>query len=69
VVLRAASSGGGPAPEAVRAQLGQLDAQRQLIELQIDGHRQHLARAAAELPRAVTTVTEPRAEQAKASGR
>jgi argininosuccinate lyase len=55
--LRAAVYGGGPAPDSVREQLRQLDAQRGLLVTHVEGHRQHLTQAAADLTRAALALT------------
>ena len=55
--LRAAAHGGGPAPDSVREQLRQLDAQRDLLDTRVQEHRQHLAHAAAGLTQAALTLT------------
>ncbi|ATB34304.1 argininosuccinate lyase [Melittangium boletus] len=55
--LRAAAYGGGPAPDAVREQLRQLDAQRELLVTRVEEHRQHLSQASADLTRAALALT------------
>lgn len=55
--LRAAAFGGGPAPESVRAQLRQLDAQREQLVARSEDPRQLLSKASASLAQAATAIT------------